>query len=79
MAHTLWGVLLSESEQIHLLPIALCLTEFFLQWDIKNLSFTRSWNQAPWALAMLKSWLDTTEWLSIAQSPCHMGLSPNLR
>ena len=29
MAHTLWNVLLSESEQIHLLPIAVSLTEFF--------------------------------------------------
>ena len=67
MAHTLWGVLLSESEQIHLLPIALSLTEFFLQWDIKNLNFIRSWNEAPWVLARLKSQLDTTEWLNIAR------------
>ena len=51
----------------------------FLQWDIKDLSFIRSWNQAPWVLAGLKSQLDTTDWLSIVQSPCHMGLSPNLR
>ena len=34
MAHTLWNVFLSESEQIHLLPIAVSLTEF-LQWDIR--------------------------------------------
>ena len=34
MAHTLWSVLLSESKQIHLLPIAVSLTEF-LQWDIR--------------------------------------------
>ena len=33
MAHNLWSVLLSESKQIHLLPITVSLTEF-LQWDI---------------------------------------------
>ena len=33
-AHTLWSVLLSESEQIHLWPITVSLTEF-LQWDIR--------------------------------------------
>ena len=27
------------------LPITLSLTEFFLQWDIKNLSFINSWDQ----------------------------------
>ena len=31
MAHTLWSVLLSESKQIYLLPIAVSLTEIFLQ------------------------------------------------
>ena len=79
MAHTLWSVLLSESKQIYLLRNAVSLTEFVLQEDIKNLSFIRSWNQAPWVLAGLKSQLDTTEWLSIVQSPCHVGLNPNLR
>ena len=29
MAHTLWSMLLSESDQIHLLSIAVSLTEFF--------------------------------------------------
>ena len=29
IAHTLWTVLLSESEQLYLLPIAVSLTEFF--------------------------------------------------
>jgi len=29
MAYTLWTVLLSESEQIYLLPISVSLTEFF--------------------------------------------------
>ena len=29
MAQTLWSVLLSESKQIYLLPIAVSLTEFF--------------------------------------------------
>ena len=28
-AHTLWSMLLSESDQIHLLSIAVSLTEFF--------------------------------------------------
>ena len=50
----------------------------FLQWDIKNLSFIRSWNEVPWILTRIKSQSDKTEWLSIAQCPCHMGLSPNL-
>ena len=31
------------------------LTEFFLQWDIKNLSFIRPWNQILWVLAGFKS------------------------
>ena len=35
MAHTLWNVLLSEYEQIYLLPIFASLTEFF-QWDIRS-------------------------------------------
>ena len=30
MAHILWSVLLSKSEQIHLSPITLSVTEFFL-------------------------------------------------
>ena len=37
MAHSLWSMLLSESKQIHLLPISVSLTEI-LQWDIKSLS-----------------------------------------
>ena len=53
MAHILWSMLLSESAQIHLLPM-LSLTEF-LQWDIKSLSFIRSWSQTLWVLARLKS------------------------
>ena len=66
---TLRNVLLSESKQIYLLPIAVSLTEFFfLQWDTKNLCFIRSWDQAVWVLAGLKSQSDTTEWLSIAES-----------
>ena len=77
--HTLCGLCFFLNPNKSTSYLSLCLTEFFLQWDIKNLSFIRSWNQAPWALARLKFWLDTTEWLSIAQSPCHMGLSPNLR
>ena len=74
---TLWTVLLSESSQIYSY-LLLCLSLIFLQWDIKNLSFIRSWNQAPWFLAGLKFQSDMTEWLSIAQSPCHVGLSPNI-
>ena len=63
------SVLLFESEQIYL-PIIVS-HWIILQWDIKNLSFIRSWNQALWVLAGLKSWLDMTEWLSIAESlPC---------
>ena len=34
MAHTLWSVILSESKQVHLLPITVSLTEF-LQWNIR--------------------------------------------
>ena len=45
-----------------LLLITVSLTEFFLQRDIKNLSFVRFWNQALWVLAGHKSWSDTTEW-----------------
>ena len=38
----LWSVSLWIS---HFLPIHLSLTGFFLQWEIENLSFIRSWNQ----------------------------------
>ena len=38
-----------------LLTITLSLTEFFEQWDIKNLSFIRSWNQVLWVLSGFKS------------------------
>ena len=41
MAHTLWIVLLSELEQIHFLPIAVSLTEFFAMRH-QSLSFIRS-------------------------------------
>ena len=34
----LWNALLSQSESIHFSPITLSLTEFFLQWGIKNLT-----------------------------------------
>ena len=37
-----WSVFLSEPEQTHFLTITLSLTEFFLQCEIKNLSFIRS-------------------------------------
>ena len=67
------------TKHIYLLPVAVSLNEFFLQWDIKNLSFTRSWNQALWILGGLKSGSDMTEWLSIAQTSSHMGLGPNLK
>ena len=33
------------SKYIHCLPITLFLTEFFLWWDIKNLSLINSWIQ----------------------------------
>ena len=78
MAHTLWSLLFSKSKQIHLLPIAVSLTEFF-QWDMKNLSFITSWYQALWVLAGLKSQSVTTDSLSTAQSPCYVGLSPSLK
>ena len=76
--HTLCGLCFSESEQIYLLPTAVSLTDLFLQRDIKNLSFFRSWYQALYILAGLKSQMDMIEWLSIAHSPCHIGLSPNI-
>ena len=38
----LWSVSLWIS---HFLPVHLSLTEFFLQWEIENMSFIRSWNQ----------------------------------
>ena len=56
-----WSVLFSESKQIYLLSITVSLTEFFLQWNIKNLSFIKSWNQAPWILAGFESLPDVTE------------------
>ena len=42
---SLWSVLLPESEKIHILPIPLSITKFFLWWGIKNLSSIMSWNQ----------------------------------
>ena len=79
MAYTLWSVFLSK--QVHFLPITLSLTEFFLWWDIKNLSFIMSWNQVPWVLIRFelqpcgfKS--QTGFWLGL--SPSHMGSSLKL-
>ena len=43
MAHTLRSVFLSKLN--HFLPITLSLTEFFLQRDIKNQGFIKSWHQ----------------------------------
>ena len=43
MAHTLRSVFLSKL--IHFLPITMSLTEFFLQRDIKNQGFIKSWHQ----------------------------------
>ena len=74
--HILWTVLLSEFEQIYLLPITVSLTEFFLQCDIKNLSFIRSWNQAPWVLTGCESLPDVTDWPSTAQSPVPREFEP---
>ena len=54
MAHTLWSVLLSISEQIHLLYITVSLTEFFSMRH-QSLSFIRSWSQSSWVLPRLKS------------------------
>ena len=70
MAHTLWSVLLSKSEQIHLL-ISLSLTEFFCN------ETSRAWaSLGPEASTMgFASQLDATDWLSIAQSPCQVCLS----
>ena len=54
------SVFLSESEQIYFLPITVSHWSI-LQWDIRNLSFIRSWNQAPWV------WLGSSPgwtWLS---------------
>ena len=81
----LWSVFLSK--QIHFLPITLSLAEFFLQWDVKNLSFTKSWNQVwisvgrLWVLAGFESWPRGFEsqsefWLGL--SPSCMGSSPSL-
>ena len=56
-----------------------CVSHWISAMRHQSLSFIRSWSQAPWVLARLKSQLDMSKWLSIAQSPCHMALSPNLR
>ena len=55
MAYTLWTVLLSESEQIYLLPISVSLTEFFamrhqepeLHWVLKLGIMDFGWAQVP--------------------------------
>ena len=36
--------------------LSLCLTEFFPQWDIKNLSFIRSWTRPTWRLELGNEW-----------------------
>ena len=50
----------------------------FLQWDIKSLSFIRSWSQAPWVLARLKSQSDTTEWHAWHRVPAMWVWAPIL-
>ena len=42
--HSVYGMCISLNKS-HFLPITLSLTEFFLRWDIKNLSFIKSWDQ----------------------------------
>ena len=51
----------------------------FLQWNIKAWASLGHEARHHGFLARFKSQLNMTEWQSIAQSPCHMGLSPNLR
>ena len=55
MAHTL-GECFSLNTNKSTSYLSLCLSLNFLQWDIKSLSFIRSWSHAPWILARLKSW-----------------------
>ena len=76
MAHTL-GVCFPLN-----LPFTYCCVSqwiFFFAVRHQELELHWSWNQATWVLTRLKSQLDITEWLNIAQSPCHVRLSPNLR
>ena len=54
MDHTVWCVLLSISEQIHLLSITVSLTEFFSMRH-QSLSFIRSWSQSSCILPRLTS------------------------
>ena len=65
-SHSVCGVFLSEL--IHFLTLTLSLTEFFLQWDIKNLRFIRSWNQVcelTWKTVGL-GWVQTSAtWLRV--------------
>ena len=82
MAHTLWRVLLCGSEQIRLLSITVSLTEI-LQWDIKSLSFIRSWSQASWVLAGLNLGREELkdrrrkQWKNVPRNPFH-NLPENL-
>ena len=75
--HTLCGLCFSLNLNKSASYLSLCLSLNILQWDIKNLTFIRWWNQTTWVLAEFKSQSDMTEWLSITQSPCHVCLSLN--
>ena len=55
MAHTPSVACASLWIWINPLLITLSLPEFFLWWDIKNLSFVSSWNQVLWVLTGFES------------------------
>ena len=82
MAHTLSVECASLWIWINpLLTYHFVITEFFLSWDIKNLSFIRSWNQLQWVLAGFESQPHGFEsqarfWLGL--SPSHVGSSTKL-
>ena len=76
----LWSVLLTSY-------LLLCLTESFLQWDIKNLSFIKSWNQVcnlSWKtggfgrVRVLAVWVQVPVWVLAGFEPQHVSSSPNL-
>ena len=69
----MWSVLLSK--ETHFLNITLALPEFFLQWDIKNLSLVKSWNHMcnlSWK-SMGFGWVQVSIWVTCFHSQGNVG------
>ena len=55
------------SKWIHFLPITLCLTEFFLWWDIKKVNCIKVLRPCVWSVS--KPWVQVPIWVALFHNP----------